>query len=233
MRNPSLTGIGAVCALLAVVMFVLGVVFMASSGVQVLIPETGAEGLEWIADVQGAGDLFFVGAWLAIFGGLFVLAALLGFYDALRAAGAWLVIAPIAAVVGLTLVTISHVVPVAMAYELAPGYSDADETIRETLASLSLLTNYVGNALGWGVAVPLYGIAILKTSVVPRWIGWLGLIVAVFAGWLGLLAPAWSALEALSAIGFVGFFVFLASVGIALLLRGRRASVPEAPTVPA
>jgi hypothetical protein len=30
--------------------------------------------------------------------------------------------------------------------------------------------------------VPLIAGAILKTSVVPKWIGWLALVVAVFAG---------------------------------------------------
>jgi hypothetical protein len=131
--------------------------------------------------------------------------------------------------VGLTLVTISHVIPVAMAHELAPGYSEANEATQaslgvtfDTLASLSGLTNYFGNALGWGVTVPLYAIAILKTSALPRWIGWLGLVVAFFAGWLGLLAPASAVVEGLTAIGFVGFFVFMASMGIAILLRGRR-----------
>src|SRR5919108_4849597 len=173
MRNPSLTGIGAVCAVLAVALFVSGGVLMGSSGVQTLIPEAGAEGREWIADVQSASDLFFVGAWLIVFMGVFALAALVGFYDAFRGAGPWLVLAPIAAAVGLTLVTISHLLPIAMAYELAPGYTEADETIRNTLAASSELTNYVGNALGWGVAVPLYAIAMLKTGVVPRWIGWL------------------------------------------------------------
>ena len=107
-----------------------------------------------------------------------------------------MVIAPVAGAVGLTLVTISHVLPVSLAYEFVPGYVEADEATRaslavtfDTFANLSLLTNYVGNALGWGVTVPLYAYAILKTRAVPRWIGWLGFVVAVFAGWLGLLAP--------------------------------------------
>jgi hypothetical protein len=129
MRNHTLSTVGAVCALVTVVAFAVGVVLMVSSGVQTLIPETGQEGRAWIADVQGAGDLFFVGAWLGIFGGLFALVAVLGFYDALREAGRVMVIAPVAAAVGWTLVTISHVIPVAMAYELAPGYSN-DVTLR-------------------------------------------------------------------------------------------------------
>lgn len=230
MKTTSLATIGAVCALVTVAGFVLGIVFMASSGVQVLIPETGDEGREWIADVDGASGLFFVGAWIAIFAGLTALVALVSFYDVLRAAGPVMIVAPIAGIVGMTLVTISHVLPIAMAYELVPGYTEASGATREaltvtadTLASLSLLTNYTGNALGWGVAVPLYAIAVLKTGALPRWIGWVGLVAAVFAGWLGLLGPAWSVIEGLTSIGFVAFFVFLASMGVAILRRRPRA----------
>lgn len=236
MKETRLATVGAVCAIVTVLGFVVGIVLSVSSGVQVLIPETGAEGLEWIADVDEAGDPFFAGAWIMIFAGLLGLIALIGFYDALREAGPVMILAPIAGAVGLTLVTISHVLPVALAYEFVPRYMEADEATRaslavtfDTFASLSLLTNYVGNALGWGLAVPLYAFAILKTSVVPRWIGWLGLVVAVFAGWLGLLAPASSVIEGLTTIGFVAFFTFMASMGIALLRRGRRATPPASP----
>lgn len=94
----------------------------------------------------------------------------------------------------------------------------------DTLANLSLILNYTGNALGWGVAVPLFAIAILQTRAVARWIGWLGLFVAVFAGWLGLLSPASSAIEGITVIGFIAFFVFMPSLGIAILLRQRRSA---------
>ncbi len=67
---------------------------MATSGVQVLIPETGQSGRDWIADVDDAGGLFVVGAWLVVFGGLIGVIALIGFYDALRSAGPIMVIAP-------------------------------------------------------------------------------------------------------------------------------------------
>jgi hypothetical protein len=39
------------------------------------------------------------------------------------------------------------------------------------------------------VVVPLYALAILTTRALPRWIGWLGLLVGALAGWLGLLSP--------------------------------------------
>jgi hypothetical protein len=232
MRNLSLTTIGAVCGILTTAFFVLGIVLVVSSGVQVLIPETGKESLEWIADVDDASGLFFAGAWLVVVGGLVGLVALIGFYDALRNAGPVMILGPILGAIGLTLVTISHVIPIAMAYELVPGYISADpatqaslEVTTNTLASLCLATNYVGNALGWGIVVPLYGYAILKTRAVPRWIGWLAFVVAIFAGWLGLLGPAVSFIEGLSVIGFLGFFVFMASMGIALLRRSRSATL--------
>jgi hypothetical protein len=101
----------------------------------------------------------------------------------------------------------------------------------DTFASLALITNYAGNVLNWGVVVPLYAWAILRTGAVPRWIAWLGFVTAFFAGWLGLFAPASSVIEGLTTIGFFGFFAFLLSLGIALLRRrqGRAASAVAAP----
>jgi hypothetical protein len=222
--NHSLARIGGASALATVACFVVGIVLMVSSGVQLLIPEAGPDALEWIADVDDAGGLFQVGAWLTIAGGFFGIVALVGFYDALRDAGRVLVLGPILGAVGLTLVTISHLVPIAMAAELVPHYVSADSTTKESLVAtfdllgnLCLALNTAGNALGWGVVVPLYGLAILRTRAVPRWIGWLGVFVGVAAGWLGVLSLAWSSLEAFSFPGFIGFFVFMASMGVALL----------------
>ena len=228
-RNLSLATVGAVCALITVAGFVIGSALMASSGVQVLIPETGKKGLEWIADVQDAGDLFIAGASVSVFAGLFALVAFVGFYDALRHAGPLMIIAPVAGAAGMVLVTISHATPIAIALQLAPGYTAGNEVTQaslavtfDTFARFCLLMNYFGDILIWGVTTPLFAIAVLKTSAVPRWIGWLGIVVAVFAGWLGLLSPVSSVIEGISTIGFLGFFVFMASMGIALLRRRRR-----------
>jgi hypothetical protein len=56
-------------------LLVVGAVAMASSGVGVLIPETGRPGRGWIAAVDGADGLFFVGVWLVI---------LMGFWESSR-----------------------------------------------------------------------------------------------------------------------------------------------------
>ena len=86
MRTLRLSTVGAVCALGTVICFVAGAVAMGSSGVGVLIPETGRPGRDWIAAVDGAGGLFFVGAWLVILMGFLGIVALVGFNDTLRLA---------------------------------------------------------------------------------------------------------------------------------------------------
>jgi hypothetical protein len=225
-QSPRLSTVGAVCAISTVACFVMGAVAMGSSGVQLLIPETGKPGLEWIADVDEAGGLFFTGAWLIILMGFLGIVAWVGFYDVLRDAGKVMVLAPLLGTVGLTLVTISHLLPISMAYELVPAYTDAEPAGQATLAATfdtfaatALVTNSAGNFLGWGIAVPMFAVAILRTGALPRWIGWLGILVGVLAGWLGLLSPASGVIEGISSIGFIGFFVFMLSMGVAILRR--------------
>jgi hypothetical protein len=52
--------------------------------------------------------------------------ALVGFYDTRRVAGPVMILAPILGAVGLTLVTVSHLIPIAMGYKLVPAYIAAD-----------------------------------------------------------------------------------------------------------
>jgi len=229
MKTLRLSTVAAMCAIFTVVCFVLGSVAMASSGVQTLIPETGRSGLDWIADVGAAGGLFVTGAWLIILMGFLAIVAFVGFYDILRHAGAVMILAPILAAVGLTLVTVSHLIPIAMAYELVPAYLHADPAGQTTLAAAAdtfaataQVTNAAGNFLGWGVVTPMYAAAILITRALPRWIGWLGLLVGFLAGWVGLASPASQLISDISSVGFIGFFVFMLSMGLALLRRNRK-----------
>jgi len=228
--------VGGACAVLTTVGFIVGVALMASAGVDTLIPEADGKAVEWLADVEADRDLFVAGAWIVVFAGLLGLLALVAFYDALRLAGPLMILAPVAGAVGLTLVTISHALPIALAYELAPDYLAADEPGRATLATTAdtfamvcLVLNYTGNALGWGLSVPLYAAAVLTTGTLPKWIGWLGMVVAVFAGWLGLLSPASDVIEGITGIGFLAFFIWMASMGVALLLHQRRIAAAPAP----
>ena len=74
-------------------------------------------------------------------------------------------------------------IPIALGYELVPAAT------ADMFAAVALVTNAAGNFLGFGVVVPLYAVAILTTRALPRWIGWLGLLVGVLAGWWGLRSP--------------------------------------------
>jgi hypothetical protein len=93
---------------------------------------------------------------------------LVGFYDTLRSPGPVMILAPILGAVGLTLVTVSHLIPIAMGYELVPAYINPDPggqatlaVTADTLACIALVTNAAGNFLGWGVVVvPLDAVAI-------------------------------------------------------------------------
>lgn len=163
---------------------------------------------------------------MVILMGFLGIVALVAFYDTLPLAGPVMILAPVLGAVGLTLVTVSHLIPIAMGYELVSAYIEADPAgqamlavTADTLAAVALVTNAAGNFLNWGVVVPLYAVAILTTRALPRWIGWLGLLVGALAGWLGLLSPASSVISSISNIGFIGFFVFMLSMGIALLRR--------------
>jgi Domain of unknown function (DUF4386) len=220
------TRIGAWCAIGLVVAFVAGIALMAASGVQVLIPETGEDGLDWIRDVEDASGAFFLGAWLGIAGGILGIVGLVGFYQALRGAGEWLLLAPILGVVGLTLVTISHLLPIAMAYELVPNFTATQADTFDTFAAQAQVLNYTGDVILWGVVVPMYAVAILRTGLVRRWIGWLAVVVGIFAGLGEALSPASSVIDGITFIGFVAFFVWMAAMG-ATLLRGetRRTSL--------
>jgi hypothetical protein len=85
---------------------------------------------------------------LVILIGFLGIVALVGFYDTLQLAGPVMILAPILGAVGLTLVTVSHLIPIAMGYELVPAYLAADPAGQTTLAAtadtfaaIALVTN--------------------------------------------------------------------------------------------
>src|SRR3954469_8326059 len=227
----TLTTVGAVCGILTAVAFVGGIVFSAGAGVQTIIPETGKNGLDWIADVNDAGGPYYLGNWLVVIGGFFAFVAFIGFWEALRDAHPLVILGPALTVPAFTLVQISHIIPLGLAYEFVPGYVDADQAAKASLAvdfhtftALALALNYAGDVILWGIVVPLYAWASLRTGAVARWIGWLGFVVALFAGWLGAFAPLSGVIDGLTFLGFAGFFIWIAAMGVALL---RRAATPD------
>ncbi len=157
--------VGGVCAILAVVSGIVarisfGNAWLTSRGVETLI----------------------IGHWFDVLALLLNMAAVLGFYQALRQAGPLLLIAVVAFLTGVIFLLFHEFIQLGIAYELAPGIAD---TLRQT----SRLAAGVGYVLIFVIGVLFVSFAILQTSVVPKWIGWLGLIVvAVHVPLLTLLS---------------------------------------------
>jgi len=182
MQRWDLTRAGAASAVAATIAFVLGIVLTVSSGVQVLIPETGKNGLDWIRDVDDASGLFFAGGWLIVIGGVLGLVALVGFWEALRAAHPLLLLAPVLAVVGLVFVTISHAIPLALAYEL-PAYAWAWLKTKAGPRWIGWLGLASGAIAGW------LGLLSPASSVIDgiTFIGFVGFFVWLAATGISLL----------------------------------------------
>ena len=161
MGNMSLVRVGGVCAVLVVV-----------SGTMARISFS-------------SGDLV-TGHWFDVLALLLLMAAALGFHQALRQAGPLLRIAVVAFVAGIIFSLFHEFIRLGIAIELAPAIADAStanrpalEVMANTLRQTSWLAAGVGQVLIFGVGVPLFSFAILQTSVMPKWIGWLGMIVVV------------------------------------------------------
>ena len=206
------------------VTFVVGIVLMASAGVESLIPDTGPAAETWARQVDAGGGQFIAGGWLIVAGGLFAVVALIGFHEAFRDGARWMYLAPFLVVVAMTLVTVSHVIPLEVASNFVPAYVAADGSAQSALAvslqawaGVSLGLNLTGDTVLWGVVVPMYAVAILRSHVVAHWIGWLGLFTALFGGWLGFLGVFIKPLEGFTFLGFVAFFVWIAAMGVAVL----------------
>ncbi len=153
MATISLVRVGGVCAILAVVSITMGrIVF----------------GNAWLTS-RGV-DTLITGHWFDTLGLLLLIPAALGFRHALRQAGPMLLIAVVAFLTGVIVLLFREFILLGIAYELVPGITDA---LRQT-GWLVMVVVYV---LFFFIGVLLLSIAILRTSVMPKWIGWLGLIV--------------------------------------------------------
>ncbi len=171
MGNISFVRVGGICAILGVVSAIVARIFF------------------------GFGDIV-TGHWFDILFPVLTMAAVLGFYQALRQAGPLLLIAVVAFLTGIIFVLAHAFIRLGIAYELVPGIAEASaatrpalEVMLDTLRQTSWLAAGVGYVLIFGIGVLLFSFAILRTSVVPKWIGWLGLIaVAVNLALVTLLS---------------------------------------------
>ena len=172
MGNISLVRVGGVCAVLAVVSGIMARIFFGNA---------------WLAS-RGV-DTLVTGHWFDLLFGLFGLPAALGIYHFMhKAAGTAVLIAVTAFVIGITFLLFHEFVWFGIRYELVPD-----------TFGLGWLAVGVGGVLIVFVGVPLFSFVILRTAMVPNWIGWLGMIavvanvalVAVLSGVFESISPPW------------------------------------------
>ncbi len=199
MGNISLVRVGGVCAILAVV-----------SGTMARI----AFGNAWLKS-RGV-DTLITGHWFDALALLLLIPFALGFYQALRQAEPLVWISVVVFITGASFVLAREFILLGIAYELVPGIPDA---LRQT----GWLVGGVGAVLVFFIGVLLFSFAILRTSVVPKWTGWLGVITVLGFCLMALLPLIFS----MATPWFLGgvFLVWLVAMGVVLL----RLKEPVAP----
>ena len=218
-EKVSLVKVAGVCAILAVVSHLAGaIVYFA--GIGQVDPDGVTQILIAMNDNRAA---FLTFIWLGLFGAALLIPAALGLFQALRVAGTVLWIALVAMFTGALLWLGAAIINLSIVYELAPGYVEASDATKPALAVIAStldrihdVANDVGSVLLRGIGVLLFTLAILRTSIIPKWVGWLGLPSVVLV-WLSTLDPVLETLSVLDDIAFVLFMVWLVAMGVVLL----------------
>ncbi len=211
-----------VCAILT------GIV--AAAGFIIIIAATNVSEAEGAAEFLTAAhnnNRAVAGAlWLFVLGPLLAVMAVLGFYQAMREEGSLIRVAAVFFLLGIPLGLSRVFLDLGVVYELAPRYVETAANsatsatlvvVADTMDTIGILADLVANVLLLGIGVLLFSVAIIRTSVVPKWIGWLGVLIAIVGGWLPLLGPAFSVIEIIGLIGFFLFMAWMISMGVSLL----------------
>ena len=234
MGNIRLVRVGGVCAILVAVSVIVAIIIRGVAdlpGLKDLTDETE----QWLLVVNANRTAFLSYMWFLLLGSVLLIPAALGFYQALRVAGALLWIAVAAMFTGALLYIASNMTLIGMAYELVPGYVEASETIRPALAAMastvgatSRVALTVASFPFLGIGLALFALAILRTSVVPRWVGWLGLVAALLRGWPQPLRDVSEVFTSVGALGLLAFLVWLVVMGVVMLRLQEPAALDSA-----
>lgn len=143
-------------------------------------------------------------------------------YQLLREAGSAVRLALVTGMLGLVLVAVSGTLSLGVA-ELASRSVAVDGPSRSAVvaaaASLEQVRQAVallGTVLAWGVGGAIFSAAILRTSVVSRWLGWGGLVAALLM-WLGAFQLVVPVFESVLLLGLLVGAVWLLALAITLV----------------
>ena len=232
MKKVSLVKVSGLCAVLYGVIWVGAIVIAAAATPFQPADDQG----QFLLQIDANRTAYLVVARLQVIAGIVGLPIALGLYQALRRWGALLWVGVLALVMGVLFFMAVSIKEMAVAYELAPFYVEASEATRPalevmggTLYQAGLFVDLIGHLLIFGIGIGLFSLAVLRTSVGPQWVGWLGLFGAVVGGWVSILTlpvivgwfvvpqPYIAVAGGLMGIGMLAAFAWLVVMGVVML----------------
>jgi hypothetical protein len=176
----------------------------------------------YLRDVHN-NTMYSASGWFALVGMALVIPAALGFYQALREARRLSLLALAFFLVGLTTAFASIGLFWGIERQLVSSYAAAGEAMKPTLEMVAstlmeaALSGFsFGFFLSFGIGAVLFSLGTLRTSVIRRWIGWLGVVAGVLMVCF-LLATLSDVLSYIGLVAFVLVLVWTAAMGVSLL----------------
>ena len=136
MGNKIIVRVGGLCAILVAVSIIVAIIIRGAADVPGLKALTD-DAEQWLLDVNANRTASLSYMWFLLLGSVLLIPTALGFYQALRVAGALLWIAVAAMFTGALLFIVSNMTLIGMAYELVPGYVEASETTKPALVAMA------------------------------------------------------------------------------------------------
>jgi hypothetical protein len=111
---------------------------------------------------------------LAVFEGLFFFWYLREYLSGAAAKGVENV-----AFAGAIVFAVSGCIESGIRFSLADAVGHVDPAVVQTLNVLQNNLSKVGSVVGIGILLVAYGIAVIRTAILPKWLGWLGIVLGV------------------------------------------------------
>jgi hypothetical protein len=134
----------------------------------------------------------------------------------LRAAGGPDEMLSLVAFIGLVVVAVGFAIDVTIQLALAEAADDIDPVAVQALQAL-WDNDFVPLALGALTFLSATGIAVIRSGVLPKWLGWVMLLLAV------------AGLTPIGFVSFIGTALLVPVIGIVLSVRAFRTASPVAP----
>ncbi len=159
-------------------------------------------------------DSIQIGAVLGGLAGVFLIFFAYHLRTALNAAGQTALSATV--LVGAAIIAVAGAIDGTILFALAETADDIDASQLQTLQAL-WDNDFLLFDLGFLVFLISSGIAIMRTGLLPSWLGWVAIALAIL-----LVTPAFF-------VGLFGMLAWVLIVSIALAVRARRAAAPATP----